>query len=129
MEGQLDLTGVDLVTLAKAAYALSIPKGMGFLHAKDGGLTDDEAKGLIQAGSIALSLDYVHGRAVKLTVYRDTPNTLSMRVPWYDHTDAQLDELLQRVGRSRWLARAEKGSHSVACECQDCLGQSQQSTR
>ena len=32
MERTIDLTGVDLVALAKKAYELSVPQRMGFLH-------------------------------------------------------------------------------------------------
>lgn len=96
----IDLTGVDLVALAKAAYDLSKPQGMGFLHYEPGGLTDEQAQSLVndEGNRCALSLDYVAGRAVKLTVFRDG-DKLAMRDSWYDHSDSQLRELLTRVGR------------------------------
>lgn len=100
-EGMIDVTGVDLVELAKAAYDLSRPQGLGFLHFTPDPLTDEEAQSLLRDADshLALSLDYVHGRAVKLTVYRDG-DTLSMRDRWYDHSQSQLQELLERIGKT-----------------------------
>jgi len=97
-ETRLDVTGVDLVALTKAAYALSVPQGLGFLHAREGDLSAADAVRVITSSAnsrIALTIDYLHGRAVKLTVFKDG-DRLTMRDDWYDHSPSQLDELLAR---------------------------------
>ena len=97
MENMIEVTGCDLVELAKAAYDLSVPQGLGFLHFEEGGLSDDEAKSLIKEDSLSpLSLDYVKGRACKLTVFKDN-DRLYINDKWFDHTEGQLAELVSRI--------------------------------
>ena len=96
MINMIDITGSDLVKVAQAVYDLSKPQGMGFLHAKSGGLSDEQAKSLIQEGRIALRMDYVSGRACKMTVFRDQGKLL-IRDNWYDHSENQLMELIDRI--------------------------------
>lgn len=94
----IDITKADLSEVAKAAYDLSSPVGLGFLHYEEGSLTDDEADALVTDDPrIPLSLDYVKGRACKLTVFKDGEKCY---IPdrWYDHTNEQLLTLLERVG-------------------------------
>ena len=97
----IEITGTELTDVAKIAYALSQPQGLGFLHYEDGNLSDEEAKGLVDAeesdGRIALSMDYVNGRACKLTVFSDEEK-LYISDSWYDHTPEQLDRLLDGIG-------------------------------
>ena len=45
-----------------------------------------------------LNLDYVNGRAVKLTVRREKDGRLWLEDSWYDHTRDQYRELLAHVG-------------------------------
>ena len=100
-QDMIDITGVDLVELTKAAYRLSAPQGLGFLHAKDGELSDEEAQRLIQDDPyMPLRMDYVHGRACKLGVYK-IKERLYIYDMWYDHTDDDLEELLEAVGVER----------------------------
>lgn len=90
----INITGVDLAKFAQAVYARSIPVGMGFLHARGGGLTDEDAKSLVnETGYYALSMDYVHGRQCKMTVYRKD-GKLQIYDSWHDHSAAALDDLL-----------------------------------
>lgn len=96
--GYLEITGVDLVKLAQAAYDLSSPQGLGFLHFREGGLSQADALSQIRdVGHTALRMDYVHGRSVKLWVDRDG-DRLFMRDRWHDHSPTQLAALLDRVG-------------------------------
>src|SRR5438067_10004377 len=107
-ETRLDVTGVDLVALPKAAYELSVPQGLGFLHAREGDLSDDDATEVVTRSPdsrIALNIDYLHGRAVKLIVFKDG-DRLTMRDDWFDHSPSQLDELLTRVGLTRKVVEA-----------------------
>lgn len=74
-QNEINLNGVDLIKLTQVAYDLSVPQGLGFLHSENGSLSQEEAKDLVDPFSkdknIALGLDYVKGRAVKLNVFRD----------------------------------------------------------
>jgi len=99
----IDITGVDLVRFVKEVYALSVPQGMGVLHAQIGAMSNEDAETLVNRESmphVALSLDYVRGRACKMTVFRNGER-LEIDDKWFDHTDAELAELLRRVGISR----------------------------
>jgi hypothetical protein len=102
----IDITGVDLAKFAQKAYALSSRQGMGMQANPETTLSDADAQKLVQpTGHIALSMDYVNGRACKLTVFRED-GKLSMRDAWYDHTDSQLRELL--------------AEHGISCNCVKC---------
>lgn len=96
MDGFIEITGCDLVALVKKAYALSIPKGLGFLHFQEGGMSDEEAKEIIESRR-GINMDYVKGRAVKFWVKKEG-DRMFVRDSWYDHSDDQLKELLQSVG-------------------------------
>ena len=101
-ENMINITDADLTELVKAAYNLSSPVGMGFLHYQEGELSDDEANALIDNDSnIPVSLDYVKGRACKLSVFADEGN-LYIRDNWFDHSESQLDLLLSSIGIEKW---------------------------
>jgi len=92
-----DETKLDAVI--RAAYELSRPQGLGFLHATDGPL-DDETLAEIKSrasGRCAAGMDYVHGRAVKLTVRRDGDALYVYGDRWFDHSLADLRELAKRA--------------------------------
>jgi len=83
----------------RAAYDLSAPQGLGFLHVRPGGL-DDETIARIKDSGIGLfaaRLDYVHGRAVKLTVRRDGDVCHIPADHWFDHSLEDLRELAKRA--------------------------------
>lgn len=100
----IDVTGVDLREVVRHAYELSQPQGLGHLHYIPGPLSEDEVTKLLEgrnpraAELYPVNLDYVKGRAVKLSITNED-GKLWMRDRWYDHSDYQLRELLQRVGR------------------------------
>jgi hypothetical protein len=118
----IDVTGVDLVKLAQKAYELSVPQGLGFLHARPGGLSESVAKALVEECKddkyCALNMDYVSGRACKLVVRKDkeNPSKLSVADQWYDHTTEQYKELLESVGVKANISN----EHSPACNCVEC---------
>jgi hypothetical protein len=91
--GRIELPkDIDIVKFVQKAYDLSVPQGLGFLHFTDAPLTEDEARQLIRdSGSIAVSLDYVKGRACKMVVHRAQDGSLSIADNWYDHTSICLD--------------------------------------
>jgi len=102
MEGMIKVTGADPVELVKAAYDLSKPQGMGFMHYQEGSLTNEEAKSLVNENDdrLVVSLDYVKGRSCKFNVFKQG-NDLFIREDWYDHSPTQLNTLLERVGVER----------------------------
>ena len=113
----IEITGTNLIELAKKAYELSSPQGLGFLHYQSGSLTDEEAKLLVREEDSfsPLGMDYVRGRAVKLDVIKKG-RKLFLSDSWYDHTDDQYKELLSSIGaKSNNLDK-----HSVACNCAEC---------
>jgi hypothetical protein len=118
---EIDVTGIDLVKFVKGVYERSRPLGLGFIHYTSGPLTDEEAKELIdEEAKNPVCLDYVKGRACKMTVFRKEGG-LFIRVPWYDHTNAQLKSLLKEV----WPEGVEfpeihEYEHPVACACCTC---------
>ncbi len=101
-ENMINVTDVPLEELAKAAYSLSVPVGMGMLHFVEGELSDQDAKELVDSYAlntrIALSMDYVKGRCCKFHVRRNKEDsTLWIDDKWYDHSDGQLQKLLERT--------------------------------
>lgn len=119
MENMIEITGVDLPRFVQKVYELSVPAGLGFLHFQDGGLPIAEAKRIAEiykdGEKIALDMDYVRGRACKMVVLREGKK-LFMRKAWYDHTDAQLKELLSTFS----MTIANNVEHGMACHCADC---------
>lgn len=104
MDGMIEVTAAKPIDLVKAAYALSAPQGLGFLHAKEGELSDADAQGILDrarpGGRIIASMDYVHGRACKFTLFREGEKHF-IRENWFDHSPAHVDALLERVGITR----------------------------
>lgn len=96
-ERMIDITGSNLVSVVKAAYDLSSPQGLGFLHYEDGGLSDEEASHFVNEGSpVPVSLEYVKGRACKLSVFRQG-GKLFINDFWFDHSEDQLLQLIDRI--------------------------------
>lgn len=96
-ENMIDVSSADVKDLVRVAYDLSKPLGMGFLHAKPGGLTDEEVESLIDMNDkrCIVSMDYVHGRACKFTVFVED-GKMYIHDKWYDHTNRDLEKLLER---------------------------------
>lgn len=115
----IDITGIDLVEFTKKVYELSVPQGMGMLHFTPDPLTDEEAKSLVALSKddkrIALSMDYVKGRACKMHVRKDN-DKLTISDAWYDHTDQAYQQLLDHFGIQKPVSK----EHGCACNCVDC---------
>ena len=97
----IDITGVDLCKFVQEVYALSHPQSLGHLHYRDGDLPLAEAQARVNRCKddkhVAVALDYVNGRSCKMTVHRHG-DRLTINDSWFDHTSAQLAELLKRCG-------------------------------
>lgn len=122
MIGQIEVTGVPLETIVRAAYNPSRPNGLGHLHFKEGGLTDEEVAEIIgrfaESPFTAVGMDYVKGRSVKMTVRKDKEGRHFIQNRWYDHGDGALRSFLEAIGLSADLldkARAEEEAHITAC--------------
>lgn len=94
----IDITDVDLVEFVKEVYKLSSPQGLGFLHFTEEPLSDQEAKDIIGTtfdSCVAVSMDYIKGRACKMTVFIEGDRKV---IPdsWYDHSKSQLISLLDK---------------------------------
>lgn len=117
---RIEITGIDLVKFTKKVYELSLPQGFGFLQYVDNQLETKEAQDIIDVFKkntrLALSLDYIQGRACKMNVFKED-NKLFINIPWYDHTDKQLKELLKIFDIE--LPKSE--AHGMACNCRKCL--------
>ena len=113
----IDVTNVNMVEFVKKAYELSRPQGMGMMHFKPGPLSDAAAQELIQEDGTA-SMDYVLGRACKMHVH-NRDGRLMINDSWFDHSDAQFDELLEHVGITP-KAGSAVSDHGPACNCDDC---------
>ncbi len=123
METKIEITGVNLIELVKKVYELSSPQGLGMLHYQEGGLTDAEAETICKGGNnmfgrpdrIALDMDYIKGRACKFKV-RKKEGKLYINNSWYDHTDNQLQQLLDHFN----IKIKIMSKHSPACNCIEC---------
>jgi hypothetical protein len=99
-ENMIEITGCELIEVVKAAYDFSRPQGMGFFHYEEGSLSEEEAAKLVREDDLCpVSLDYVKGRACKLTVFKDE-DRLYVAKRWFDHSEADLAKLLDRIGIS-----------------------------
>jgi hypothetical protein len=102
-ENMIEITGADLVEVVKKVYDLSKPQGLGFLHFNANPLSNEEAKEIIAIGSprknVVVDMDYVNGRACKFTVFKDDQDRKFIRSQWYDHSQADLDELLRHINK------------------------------
>lgn len=116
----IDITGVDLVKFAQKVYELSAPQGLGFLHFTPQPLSETDAKRIVENskghyGGVVLDMDYVAGRACKMVVW-EKDGKLVIRDSWYDHTDSQLQTLLNNFN----IKGGAASEHGCACECADC---------
>ena len=93
---------LDLVKFTQDVYSLSSPQGMGFIHYQPGDLTAEEATEIVTRCAwdegLALSMDYIHGRACKMTILRGKDGGYELPDSWFDHTSEQYAELLKRHG-------------------------------
>ena len=120
--GVIEVTGVPLADLVRAAYYPSRPLGLGGLHYQPGDLSDDEVAAIIERGKgdrqCAVYMDYIKGRSCKFSVMRSEGGKFFIKGRWYDHSDEDLRNLLLRVGLSADLlekARAEEDAHEREC--------------
>lgn len=100
-DGMIDVTDAPLEAIVRAAYNPSRPQGLGHLHFQPGDLTDEEVARIINTTGgpsiVALSMDYVKGRACKMTVFQNDGRRY-IQNRWHDHSDGQLRQFLETIG-------------------------------
>lgn len=121
---EIDITGLNLIEFVKEVYRLSVPAGLGWLHFTERDLTDKEAKLILDSfkddPSIFLDMDYIRGRACKMTLFREGKR-LYLRSPWHDHTDIQLKKLLKAAWpEDRPFPELKAEEHGIGCNCVHC---------
>jgi hypothetical protein len=110
----LEIPADKLREAIAAAYELSRPAGMGFLHFKPGPLPDADIDSIVAHGEnrpkdgFIVCMDYVHGRGCKFEVYRDQAGRLFICNDWFDHTSADLLALLEKLGVEQPIEALER---------------------
>jgi hypothetical protein len=69
----MDIKGISKAKILAALYNASQPLGLGFLQAKPGDMTEQEAQVLLDAGQTYF--DYLHGRVMKIDLSGDELHT------------------------------------------------------
>jgi hypothetical protein len=119
----IDITGVMLPELVKEVYNLSSPQGLGALHFKEGGLTNEEVNEVLDTpkySNIVVSMDYIKGRACKMAVYKKD-DSVYIRYPWFDHTHEDFVALLKAVWpEGKPFPELEHLTHNPSCNCTQC---------
>ena len=128
VDNMVPITGYDWEQFIQDCYAMSVPVGLGHLHHKPGPLDDATLSDIVRYGTphgqhtgsnhMAMRMDYVQGRAVKMNVYmhddeplpgEDTTHTgYYIDNSWHDHSDEQLAILLNRHGTVHRGAASQK---------------------
>ena len=111
MPGYIDVTELDARALIRAAYAASAPFGFGILHAI-GAELDDETLDITlshmrEVESGAFTLEYVHGRNVKLYVSQHNGRRY-VNLDWPDHGADAMVRMLGWLGLPDLDARVAK---------------------
>ncbi len=103
MSGNIQISKNAIPELVRTAYDLSVPVGLGFLHAKLGSLTDEQVDSLIDydAKLCVVDMDYVLGRCCKFRVMRDKTcaDKYYIRDSWFDHTESDMNKLLEVLSK------------------------------
>jgi hypothetical protein len=114
--GYIDVTDIDLRLLVQVAYSGSRPQGLGFLHAKPGGLDEETLNEIVaqsETGRGEIHLDYLHGRSMKFNVRKDRETGRRyVDLDWYDHGRRATEHLLREVG----LPNVEEAIAKAAAE-------------
>lgn len=120
--GMIKITGCDLEALVKKAYQLSRPQGLGWIDKSQDKkeLTDNEVSNILSAPHedwVPVQIDYLHGKAVKLTVFR-FDDQLYVENYWHDHSDQDFLALLSSIGipeKAVHIAKNEKAEYKAMC--------------
>lgn len=113
---QIEIPAEKLPDLIRNAYAISRAQGLGFLQNHKTEISDDAVEKIIKPeGPIAACMDYVNGRSCKMTVFR-REGRLFIDNRWYDHSTAQLKELLSKIGVSPDAVETARAKEAAYCE-------------
>lgn len=112
--GYIEVTEIDPRLLVQVAYSGSRPQGLGFLHARPGGLDEATLNAIIERSQKGtrpgeISLDYLHGRSMKFDVRVDVEtNKRYIDLDWYDHGREATKHLVRECGLPEVEARIAK---------------------
>lgn len=113
LQGYIDVTEIDPRLLVQVAYSGSRPQGLGFLHAKPGGLDEATLDSIIKSANEStyrpgeIDLDYLHGRSMKFHV-RVHEGRRYIDLDWYDHGREATKHLVRECGLPDVEARIAK---------------------
>lgn len=120
---KVDITGVMLPEFVKEAYNKSGAQGLGVLHYTSKGLSNSEVNEILDApsfGSVVLSMDYVKGRACKMSVFKEG-DSIYVNYPWFDHTHEDFIALLKAVWpEGKPFPVLVQDPHGISCNCIEC---------
>lgn len=95
MSNLIEVPKESIPDLVRKAYELSVPVGLGFLHATNEPLTDEQVNSLIDFDDEdPVTMDYVLGRCCKFWVMKEDEKYFIGK-SWYDHSQEQHAELLK----------------------------------
>lgn len=117
-QGWIDLGTTDMVAFIRTVHRLSSAQGLGFRDDKEGPLPDVAIRPYVdqlESGG-RTCMDYIAGRSIKMSIHKHDGRYF-IRDDWYDHSDAEFDELLARFGFSRTTEK----KHGRFCQCDDCI--------
>lgn len=120
---KVDITGVMLPEFVKEVYNKSGPQGLGVLHFTPKELSNEEVNEILDAtrfGSAVLSMDYIKGRACKMTVSKED-DSIYIDYPWFDHTHSDFVDLLKAVWpEGKPFPVLVQDPHGISCNCIEC---------
>jgi hypothetical protein len=99
---RIQINRENLPKVIAKAFDLSKPQGMGILHFMPGPIPEDELSWILASADEAkltdhkkIRLDYVQGRAVKLSIHYDegSQHWYLEGDRWYDHSPAAWEDL------------------------------------
>ena len=100
--GYIEVTELDPRLLVQVAYSGSRPQGLGFLHARPGGLSENtlnEIMAVAEENGGQVYLDYLHGRSMKFYILKDKEMGKSyIELDWYDHGVEATKRLVRECG-------------------------------
>lgn len=92
-----------LKVLISETYHRSTPVGMGIIHFIPGHIPQETLETLakdIESKHKMVSMDYVHGRQCKMTIWLVDDETIGIRTYWPDHTQEEFKALIEAVNNA-----------------------------
>ena len=107
----IEIDPTKIVELIQFAYVRSRPQGMGLFHFMNEPMSKEQASEIISIWHPKdIYMDYIRGRAVKLTIMRTENNQYWINPFWFDHTIREFYELVEKfaLDPKEGLAKIDK---------------------